>query len=564
MKGPRQTNPEMISMFARPLRPPFIDFSKWTTIDTKNAQQRDPYLKRIIEILQNPLNDRIGFKRLRKRYLLNTGGLLIRRPSKEIPYIRLCIPIVLIRRVLFEAHGSSTIHFGQKKSLWRTYQSFHWTGLYTDVCNYVQTCNSCQTRKPPPYINRGLAGSITPGSDALQTISSDFITCLPPTKNGNVSILTAVDQITKYAFAIPLQNMKDTTIITAWEHNIIFKFGAPNVILTDQGPDFMSKRTRQFFNEYGIEHKTTTPYHPQSNGKCERFHRTFMTQLSIKTTDGQDWDRFVDQIVFEYNTTQHSVTGYPPIQLLTGFAPSLKAARSLGLKGILRRPTDVKKMRKEAIQNIQAYQRYNQGLVNTQRRPHNYSVGDLVLIELSQAKTARYSKLREHWGPPHKVVALKTPQNIIVQPLSGRKIKKEVHVSHTKRFYSRGDFQLSLERKDPTTLGLKAITSSEQKNSQWQNNRVSENVRPHTTPINSNQPFLPMIPGVTKCYRSSKKRAKFKRKKPKNSYRRPWRTTLTLNPTKSRASPRKHTNTGTGNSTPSRLLLKEGHVMPDP
>ena len=473
---------------------PFIDFSRWTTTDTKNAQQNDPYLQRIIQTLQNPLNDRIGFKRLRKKYLLDTGDLLLRRPSKEMPYARLCVPTLLVRRVLFEAHGSATVHFGQKKTLWRIYQSFHWTGLYTDVCNYVQTCDSCQTRKPPHFINRGLAGKITPGDDALQTISSDFITCLPPTKKGNVSILTAVDQITKYAFAIPLQNMKDTTVIEAWERNIIFKFGAPNVILTDQGPDFMSKRARQFFNEYGIEHKTTTPYHPQSNGECERFHRTLMTQLAIKTTDGQDWDRYVDRTVYEYNTTQHSVTGYAPLQLLTGFIPLMTAARGLGLKGIRKRPADVKKMRKGAIQNIQAYQRYNQGLVNTQRRPHNYSIGDLVLIELSQAKTARYSKLREHWGPPHKIVAIRSPQNILVQPVFGRKVKREVHVSHTKPYYSRGDFQLVMERTDPTTLELKTISIQGSTDTQSTDNTVYSNDRPNATPL-GDQPFIPTITG---------------------------------------------------------------------
>ena len=434
---------------------PSIDFTHWTAGDTKTAQQNDPYWKRIIEIIDNPLINRKVFKQIKKRYIM-IDGLLCRTPDYYNSNYRICVPTIMVRRVLHEAHGSGTVHFGQKKTLWRALQQFEWCGLYIDICKYVQTCGLCQSRKPPRDINRGYMGSIDIGQEPFHILSCDIITSLPSTKEGFVSIITAIDQLTKYAFAIPIKDMRKTTLVEMVRDHIVLKFGAPRIFLTDKGANFLSEEMKNFYRTYGIEHRTTTPYHPSGNGECERFNRTLITQIAMHTIEGQDWNTQLQKIVYQYNITQHSVTGYAPLQLLTGHSQCLTIARTLGLKADITHP-DVSKLRTEAIEKIKRSQTYNRNLVNADRQPVKLKVGDLIMIEESAKKNSRCAKLKDHWGPPHRVLEIPIPRRLIVQPIYGRKVKKEIHVSHAKRYYSRGDFTLFMERRDPTKLEIKTI-----------------------------------------------------------------------------------------------------------
>ena len=47
------------------------------------------------------------------------------------------------------------------------------------------------------------------------------------------------------------------------------RFGIPERLITDNGPQFISSEYKQFASEYGFEHVTSSPYWPKGNGKAE-------------------------------------------------------------------------------------------------------------------------------------------------------------------------------------------------------------------------------------------------------------------------------------------------------
>ena len=64
----------------------------------------------------------------------------------------------------------------------------------------------------------------------------------------------------------------------------------------------------------------TTAYHPASNGACERVNRTIKKGLQ-KSLNGENldsWDVLLSHVVFAYNTTEHSTTGFTPYFLMFG------------------------------------------------------------------------------------------------------------------------------------------------------------------------------------------------------------------------------------------------------
>jgi transposase InsO family protein len=93
-------------------------------------------------------------------------------------------------------------------------------------------------------------------------------------------------------------------------------------IITDNGPQFISKDFKQFIRICGMTHVRTSPYYPQSNGKLERYHRTIKVECIRPGTplSLEDARRLVTDFVRHYNEVRlHSAIGYvTPLDKLLG------------------------------------------------------------------------------------------------------------------------------------------------------------------------------------------------------------------------------------------------------
>jgi hypothetical protein len=73
--------------------------------------------------------------------------------------------------------------------------------------------------------------------------------------------------------AIPLVEMSAVACAKALTFSWISRFGVPETITTDRGPQFTSNLWSQLCSMLNIAHRQTTAYHPESNGAVERLHR---------------------------------------------------------------------------------------------------------------------------------------------------------------------------------------------------------------------------------------------------------------------------------------------------
>ena len=97
------------------------------------------------------------------------------------------------------------------------------------------------------------------------------------------------------------------------------KFGIPQSIVSDNGPQFAAAESDNFCKSNGIRRIKVAPYHPSSNGLAERAVKIIKQGLK-KQSKGTLGNR-IARMLFQYRNTPHTTTGRAPSELLLGMKP---------------------------------------------------------------------------------------------------------------------------------------------------------------------------------------------------------------------------------------------------
>ena len=102
-------------------------------------------------------------------------------------------------------------------------------------------------------------------------------------------IITAVEYVTKWAEAKPVDICSSEIAAKFIYENIITRFGCPLTLISDQGTHFINKTIKTLTDQFQIDHRWSTRYHPQSNGPIEAFNKILTRGLTkICTADKDD------------------------------------------------------------------------------------------------------------------------------------------------------------------------------------------------------------------------------------------------------------------------------------
>ena len=159
-------------------------------------------------------------------------------------------------------------HLGIKRTADRLTQSFYWPGFDGDVQRYCPSCDTCQ-RHASVKVKRGPLQSIPIVSTPFSKVAVDIIGPLKPTSGrGHRYVLTIIDYETRYAEAVPLQQV-DTALVAEALSMVWTRVGVPDEIVHDCGRQYISDVMKQGEMLQGVTSIHTTPYHPQSNRLIE-------------------------------------------------------------------------------------------------------------------------------------------------------------------------------------------------------------------------------------------------------------------------------------------------------
>jgi hypothetical protein len=194
---------------------------------------------------------------------------------------------------------------------------FYWPTMIADYFRYYKGCEECQRFgniqlahaammhpifKPWPFRGCGL--------DCIRQIH-------PPSSKGHCFVLVAMDYLTKWTEVVPLKNMTHKEVIEFITEHIIYRFGIPQTLTTDQGTSFVSGQVREFIESYKIRLLNSSPYYAQANGQTESNNKTLIKLIKKKIEDNlRRWHEVLSEVLWAHHISRHGATRVTPFELV--------------------------------------------------------------------------------------------------------------------------------------------------------------------------------------------------------------------------------------------------------
>lgn len=253
--------------------------------------------------------------------------------------------------------------------------------------------------------------------------------------DGRENVLVMTDVFTKFSQAFATHDQKaDTTakvILKEW----FLKYGVPERLHSDQGRNFESAVIAELCRLYGVKKTRTTPHHPQGNPQCERFNRTLHDLLRTPPPEKKRrWPEHLSELVYAYNVTPHSTTGYSPYYLLFGVHPHLPIDVLLGHEQENSDKPDWLAVHQERLQDAHARARECAERKAEERLAQQQECVYCPDVEVGQLVYLRHrppgrNKIQDNWSATvYKVVEIQGT-TYTVEPLEGGPVKR-VHRSY--------------------------------------------------------------------------------------------------------------------------------------
>jgi Integrase core domain/Integrase zinc binding domain len=193
---------------------------------------------------------------------------------------------------------------------------FVWPHMATDVAEMCRACQDCGRSKVHSQAAAGVQPIPVPARQ-FSHLHVDLVGPLPASKAGNTYLMTIVDRSTRWFEAVPMAAVTAadcaSVLFTTW----ISRYGVPDDITSDRGPQFSSEVWAAVCRRLGINKKLTTAYHPQANGLVERLHRQLKEALRARQA-GVQWEDHLPWVLLGLRVAPRDDTGVSAAQVTFG------------------------------------------------------------------------------------------------------------------------------------------------------------------------------------------------------------------------------------------------------
>ena len=170
-------------------------------------------------------------------------------------------------------------HLGIERCKARAREALYWPGMSSEITEMISRCSTCLEFRRKHQ--REPMQPLPPTTEAWTRVGTDLFTMQ------GKDYLLVVDYYTNYP---EISLLPDTTSSTVIKHakSIFARHGIPRVVISDNGPQYSSKEFQEFAKKWEFQHITSSPYHPEANGKAERTVQTIKSLMKKASRDEED------------------------------------------------------------------------------------------------------------------------------------------------------------------------------------------------------------------------------------------------------------------------------------
>lgn len=217
----------------------------------------------------------------------------------------------LIRSYHARAHMGSTKLF---LALWN--DNYWWPNMKKDCMDTIARCKPClayNTFRHGFYPVKSLKADKPNDHWAI-----DLATNVPTAEGGWMHILVVRDVASRYLWAVAIKD-KEAKTIAAELSKLIQAYGAPKVIQSDNGLEFVNTTVKELLAKLNVDFRQTCPYNPRANGLAEASVK-YTKQCLKKKVDGNyhHWNQVLQGIVLTINTTTSKYLNATPYSIYFG------------------------------------------------------------------------------------------------------------------------------------------------------------------------------------------------------------------------------------------------------
>ena len=326
--------------------PELVQVSNWVEQYTSEELQRlqglDPDLKIVIgwlkeDLARPPSKDALSIesttvKTLAAQYnlLKLTDGVLFRIiPDKERPetvnIVQYVVPDSIREELLIKIHDHNG-HWGYAKCSKLLKNKHYWPGMTSQLKDFISGCIYCGRTKG----NKQRYTKLTPYPSGvfnekihIDIWKSPVVGKVPIPGSDNCLefhyILGIVDSFTKLTKLVNLHTKTAEECADRLLDRWCLVYGHPVSIISDNDPSFLGAIFSQLCKATHTIHRTTTTYHPCSNGQAEICFRQVSRFMKIMISDElQDWPLMTPFCEFHLNTSANQSTKLSPLELIHG------------------------------------------------------------------------------------------------------------------------------------------------------------------------------------------------------------------------------------------------------